>query len=49
MGFNDEQRNINALIASGGNVGGAIQHLIGPQTSNDKTKHDGNDNNSNKK
>eukprot|EP01084_Bolivina_argentea_P106227 190157_1 len=46
MGFNDEQRNINALIRTGGNVNAAIQHLIG-QPSNDNTKND--ENNSNKK
>merc|ERR1712228_742411 len=43
MGFNDEQRNINALIASGGNVAAAIQHLIGDNSSNNT------DNDKNKK
>merc|ERR1712154_221495 len=42
MGFNDEQRNINALIASGGNVAAAVQYLLEhtptPNTSNDRDK-----------
>ena len=48
MGFNDEQRNINALIATGGNVPAAIQHLITPTTtSNNNNNNDSNDNNNN--
>merc|ERR1712003_38268 len=34
MGFHDEQRNINALVASGGNVAIAVQHLVNDNTSN---------------
>merc|ERR1712083_436463 len=28
MGFNDQERNINALVLTGGNVAAAVQHLI---------------------
>lgn len=31
MGFNDQQRNINALIATNGNVSAAIQYLLNNQ------------------
>ncbi len=47
-GFNDEQRNINALIRTGGNVNAAIQHLIGPQAPNKNTKNDYNNPTKNK-
>jgi len=36
MGFVDEQRNCNALIATGGNVAAAVQYLLDQQTSGPK-------------
>ena len=44
MGFNDEQRNINALMATGGNVAAAVQYLI---DNNGNTNNNSNKNNSN--
>ena len=42
MGFNDEQRNISALIATGGNVSAAIQHLVNENDDNDNNDNDNN-------